>query len=155
LTNDRATRSSRKPKSTPEKAQKPTENTCQQDAAEFLGKLISFLHNDIKKGFVFVIPTRVIGDIKIQIAEASKTHWAMTLMEEQYSVIQEMFLYQVVLIKKCLECNKETYTFEVNTSICIKYDPTMKNKSLSIMELLRMTFGNTISNIHYCIYNEL
>jgi len=144
LTYDRLTRSSKKSNTTSAKPKKQAENNCQQDAAEFLGILISFLHNDIKKGFIFVIPTRVIGDIKIQIAEASKTHWAMTLMDEQYSVIQEMFLYQVVLIRKCLECNKETYTFEVNSSISIKYNPTMKSKSLSIMELLCMTFGNTI-----------
>jgi len=152
LSYDRVPRRANKSNTTVVKANKPVENACQQDAAEFFSLLISFLHNDLKKGFIYVVPTRVFGDIKLQIADASKNHWALTLMDEQYSVMHEMFLHQVILIRKCLECNKETYSFEVNNSICIKYDPTMKSKRFSILELLHKTFGNlNVLDMYYIL----
>jgi len=118
----------------------------QQDASEFLRSVITQIHKELRKGFVYEVDTRVYMDTNMQIAHAAQVHWAIHMSDDQFSRMNEIFYYQMIWSTKCLSCNQTTYSFEINEMLVIKSHPLMKERRLTLLELIQLMLGKRGNN---------
>lgn len=102
--------------------------------------MILRLHSELKQGFVYQIQNCGFIDADKQMAHAATAHWALSMSEDHYSQIKEIFYHQIIWTTKCLNCQHYSYTFAISDVIAISEYPTIEGP-ITVTQLLEFEFS--------------